>query len=819
MHIILLFLLLCFQVNTYANLCKAGVLGYSKNAQACNRCYFGLNLELNRSCIDGISAIDFGNPFFSDEIVSPTFKFPASHNVVGIGSQYQTSTNKVSTGQSQYFIKYAYCTPKNNKFSNDDCIDTTRSTAIVLDSNNIADSLDQCLKYKKYIQNLNDKYLNGRVCLVRLSQSDAQSYITVDPEITKYVCAFNIRDKDNKLYTDIQQLNIMGCTSYTPIGGPPPFLPGIIPYTSFSVPKITSYQSLNQQTTFQLPVAIISQSQGSKAMAGTLIEVNLDMASQGVVSNCISGDKQCATINSSSPDILTMTQNNIKLGTYPRPAIEQKTDTKLSFFPCYHTYKKPNTSKVYQGVFVFAINRGPKEAIGTIENDTNGDGKIYLGTNYMPVLSDKITTAGCDLCFNAAEQVGNWNDNLYNTLAQKNSCTLDSDISITKLTLYDQSATNKYFYSFDNTCAPSIDNQVEAPLRVDMFDQDEQDIFNQCNDSQAINYSYTSDSAILDKYLVQIKPVIPQLDKNGEANGEVLIGTFGSGCTTYISDTINGSPFISPGGLRDRSLCVKPSDAKTEDTYPLCKNSNTSIDARACPGLYQGSKEPSINNDSKDITPTIPDKICIMTGGVWDFISGRYQVSYISNLNKDTKVIPRMSCTNLPDCTSLGDEVITNIGNAIWRNPAKFNELVNGECTDKEDSYYRRIGLLSNTANFYTINNNAITDTTTGANLASALDDVKTQIINDQISNNIPYLSEEYLKEKNNTLYKAYIDIRNNGQKLFICPIKISPQGSCIGGIYAIDKDLLSQVTEINPNSRTGCIKIADYGTPVQCQE
>ena len=43
---------------------------------------------------------------------------------------------------------------------------------------------------------------------------------------------------------------------------------------------------------------------------------------------------------------------------------------------------------------------------------------------------------------------------------------------------------------------------------------------------------------------------------------------------------------------------------------------------------------------------------------------------------------------------------------------------------------------------------------------------------------------------------------------------KISPEGTPIGGIYAVDKDS----STINPNSRTSCVKIADYETPVEYQ-
>ena len=232
---------------------------------------------------------------------------------------------------------------------------------------------------------------------------------------------------------------------------------------------------------------------------------------------------------------------------------------------------------------------------------------------------------------------------------------------------------------------------------------------------------------------------------------------------------------------------------------------------------------PSINTTSTitnqtTTTETTPDKICMMTGGTWDFISGRYQVSYTTNLNKDKKVIPRMSCTDLPGCISLGNAPIANIGNAIWNGNAKFNELVSGGCDEENGFYYRRIGLLDNTTDFYTIDTAVVTDTTNQSNLQIALDTIKTQIIADQQSINIPYLSEEYLKENNNTLYEAYV----NNQNIFICPPKITPKGTCIGGIYAIDKDLLSQSsTIVNPNSRTDCVKKDDgklvYGTPVVC--
>lgn len=800
MNKVLIFLFLFYSTNVYAN------LQYSSSEQASNRCSIGIGLDLNKSCVDGLSAIPL----------------PSDHHVIGIDYQYQAPNTALDVAKINYFIKYAYCDAKNSKYINDDCKTTTRSQGIQLDSNNIADSLDQCLKYPQYIQNINDSYFNGRVCLVRMLQNQAIKYMNKITDIISYVCAFNILDENKIPYTDINEFNCLGCQLYPQFNGPPPFLPGIMPYISFSVPEIKTYQGFNSDTTFQAPVATISKAAGSKLLPGISIGVDLSMATNGSVSKCITdqnNNTNCVSMIYYNPDLLTIKQNGIVLGDYPRPAIEQKSNTHLSFFPCYHTYKKPNTSKVYQGVFVFSINRGPQEAIGIDKNDTTGDGKIYLGTNYIPVLSDKITPANCDLCFNASTQVSEWDENIYKNLPIQNGCTLDPDILITKVHLYNQDDFSEFSYSLDNTCQQSTEVQIEAPLRVNMFDKDEQDILNMCdNNIIGIQYGYTSDKAILDKYLVKIQPIIPELDNNGEAAAEILVSALGTGgCYGYSINSINGLPFIKGGGLRDRSFCVKPIDAKPEDVYTLCSNANnTAINQVACPGLYQGSKELSIIKDSQNINATTRDKICIMTGDNWDFISGRYQTSYKTNLNQDKKVIPRMSCTNLPDCTSLGTETITNIGNAVWNDTAKFNELLNGECNENAGYYYRRLGLLNTTASFYTIDPAVITDTTSKTNLDIALSQIKEQMIKDQNNNDMPYLTEQYLKANSDTLYQAYID---NNKNLFICPSKILPRGTCIGGIYAIDKDLLSSSQNINPNSRTGCVIIADSDTPVQCKE
>ncbi len=769
---------------------------YTDNDQKCWRCYYGIGLDIDKSCKDGV----------------PGIPFPQDYHVVGIDYKYQPPPNALSASQAQYYIKYAYCNTRNTSYSNDNCKNTTSSPAFELDSNNIADSIDQCLTYKRYTQSISDKYLQGRVCLVRMSQAAAGKYINVDSKTPTYVCAFNILDIDGNLYQNQGQLDLLGCQPYPNFGGPPPFLPGVIPYVSFSVHNILSYNGLNGQTTFEAPVATINQSKGSEALASIMIPIDLTTSTDGKASNCLSGQNSnvnCASISSGEPDRLIVAQNGITLGKYPRPPVEQRNNLNLHFFPCYHTYKKPNTAKVYQAVFVFSINSSADNKIGINSNSED----IYLNINSIAVLSDKKTSAGCDLCFNAAEQVTDWGDNIYTSLENK-KCTLDPSIKINMVRLNDDND-NEYLYPFTDPCNPSQEQRDKAPLRVDMFDKDEQDALNKCNNIKSINYGYTSDEAFLDKYLVKVKPVIPYIDSQGEASFQMAISMPSTQqCTSYKADVSNGSVFISTSGLRDRTFCFMSQNPgySNNDSFPLCNNSgDQTINNAVCHGLYQGSTEVS---GSSNVTN--PDPICIMTAGTWDFISGRYQVSYIPNLNQDKQVVPRMVCTNLPDCTTLGDEPIENIGNAIWNQSAKFNQLVNGSCNNGE---YRMLNLVDNDSNRYTINEDIVKDETNKQNLKNAINAAQDHIREDQKNNkDIPYLSEEYLSSlQDQTLQKAYNQAKQNQQKFFICSQKILPRGTCIGGIYAIDKDLISD-SQINPNKQTNCVQTTNYGTPVDCQ-
>jgi len=123
---------------------------------------------------------------------------------------------------------------------------------------------------------------------------------------------------------------------------------------------------------------------------------------------------------------------------------------------------------------------------------------------------------------------------------------------------------------------------------------------------------------------------------------------------------------------------------------------------------------------------------------------------------------------------------------------------------------------------FYTINPEATTGNNSREELQDALIEIKRTIIEDQKNDkNIPFLTANYLFT-NKILADAYNNNNRNGIKLLICPKTISPRGTCIGGIYAIDKDLLINPTSINPNSRTGCVTKDQHGDnndPIECQE
>jgi hypothetical protein len=605
---------------------------------------------------------------------------------------------------------------------------------------------------------------------------------------------------------------VLGCQPYPKFNGPPPMFKAVIPYVSYAVPNVTDYKGFNSNTKFQTPFATINKMQGSEVISGVLIPIDLNNGcnedSDGEVKCCVDGNNiSCGAMSHGAPDKIIVSQNGLEIGNYPRPALEQKADGNLSFFPCYHTYNNPNTNSVYQGVFVFSINSSVNSRIGTNKNGVD----IFLGKNYMAVLQDKNTYGECDLCVNAVSK--DWPDSIYSQLTNPPSkCNLDKGIEIKMVKLVDESG-SEILYPINKT-NPTQEDLIKAPLRVNMYDIDEQKTLHPNN----INYQYSSENGYLDRQLVSIRPVIPVIDSDGEAEFVTAStmdddqDTTTNTCSNYFSDLQNGLVFIKPAGLRDRSKCFLDPKDSGKNLYTICspQAEKEELNKIICPGLYQGPIDQS---------STVPDKICIMSGGVWDFFSGRYNVNYKKNLNNDTKIVPRVSCTYLPGCVGLGEKTITNIGNAIWNSNADFNQNVKGKCDEVDYSYRFKI-------DDYRVNPDIVLEEGERQMLEQNLEVLKKSIQDTNKAQKEPsadtkmiyYITEQYLQKYDANLYSAYKKYKEAGQELFTC-VKIEPSGTCIGGIYGIDIDLLrrSATEPIDENDRSGCVDKATNGEPITC--
>lgn len=340
-----------------------------------------------------------------------------------------------------------------------------------------------------------------------------------------------------------------------------------------------------------------------------------------------------------------------------------------------------------------------------------------MGPNYLPSTSpDKvgnITETKCDLCINAADNP-QWKDNLYKagySLSDRSEikgCILDDKIKIEKIGLVDQTGE---LIAYQNL------KQEPAPLRVDMFDIDEQkDVFDEIEKRQeqtpvkrTYSYEYKSETAFLDQYLVRIKPIIPEFKTNPRNEVEWLRATQNTmdskGCSSYQGNS--GSIFIKPAGKRNRDCCVIGGNSKcaiesdVEARSTICSgespNERDSLFEYVCPGLYQGPK----------VMGQI-DQICLMSADTWDFISGRYS----------SEDAPGMACTYLPGCPSLGTETVPNIGKAIWDVTASFNETKEGKCDFNDETWN------GNHSYRYEINEYKISDDLKSDNLTIALEEL-----------------------------------------------------------------------------------------------
>ncbi len=742
-YIILLSLLFILSFDKIYGACgdSSWIGTYSSNDKKCNRCKEGgMISDINCNSIDTPRDID----------------------PMGITYTNIPPKNYFSPPQYIYKFRYGICGGENgNPWNNTGC-NWMIFKDEVMDNNRIVSSLQQCKDQPKNFQEFSDPFFNiasGKICLVR-ENIEGQNFISA---------YFSGGDREFWI----------GRRPYPRLPAPPPFTPGLFPIPTYALQEITDIKGFSSNNIFQKPLAIINFIKGSDIVKRQ--ELQLDLENR-ILSLDIGSFK--VEINNDTPDQLIVSQGDNIMGQVPRPALEQnKSD--ISFFPCYHTYFDQK-QQAYQGVYVFSINKNMGDAIGD---------NLFLGPNYIPSNeNDKIgdiRVTRCDLCINAFEQNSGWDTNIYNNIytlssgIEINRCKLNSDISIKKIDLVD-SANNKIFYRAKNVCDGYT--TIEAPIRVDALDYksfSELISCTPCTGDDCLNsnvkmFKYESDLAYLDKYLVSVQPVIPLLTNGFEAEFVQAIQLRNNNCSTYTSD-VQGNLYIKPAGKRDRSFCF---GNDPNGVYTLCTNPNNDLDSTVCTGAYSGSNNP--NTD-------LPDKICIMSGGKWDFISGRYKFGYKNNLNGDDKIVPKMSCTFLPGCKSLGNDIVINIGNAVWNENAAFGEAKRGKCTIASDDisdndYTYRIDI-----NSYTIDASANNDPDY-VNAISELADLKNETSNKMYISIADVNTKSYLKR-----------FLGNNLKSLQCTI-IEPTGLCIGGIYG----------NITPN--TECVSVKENGKPIVCK-
>ncbi len=629
-----------------------------------------------------------------------------------------------------YSLQTSSCNGVSFPWESDGCsVSPKNSSEVILDSNKIVGRESDCGNNLQKVSKFN-------ICLIKLEKNVARSKYASDLPVNSddfmdVVCALQVDGGD---------FRSVGCAPYPMPSSPPPFTPGYLPSLSFMVPVIGHYSGFNTDTLFQSPVAMVNSVMGSDIIDTMTFNIPISSNDPQVCQKYKSGSINfCGKIDSSRPDQISISKGSLPLGEYPRPAIEQKKND-LSIFPCYSTYSDKNNNK-YQGIFAFAIDANKGDKIGSTE-----DGKaLYLGPNYLPSLfPDKIgdiKDTKCDLCINAAEGLYSGG---YNGMDGKPiiACKIGSH-KINKLAMQDRS----------------------TPLRVDMFDIDEQQ-------QSTKNYSYVSESALLSDYLVHIRPVIPIITNDEAESDKAVISTNNNTCNSYTFDP-KGMIFIKPAGIRNRDYCLQGSAPDPNHFVTLCNDSTDGMYGSICPGLYQGA----------DQNQTTPDKICLMSNDSWDFISGRYQDAYIKNLNGDLEVVPKMSCTFLPGCKTLGIKTVPNIGNAVWNVDANFNQTANGTCDESNKYSYR-----------YEIDKYDFVDQQNSQQYGADLSQLKANM------KDKPFIAESDLTPNLKALY-------NSNQNVFKCT-KIYPEAKCIGGIYG------------NLTRNTDCLQITNIPNnklPLKC--
>jgi hypothetical protein len=718
--------------------------------QECNRCK-EMSAELNNNCHVDQAVKGFG--------------FSGSKNA----SVLTSKTNIINPFQStnSYTIKYSYCLHNQNSHDNGCRDDPQTEGAETFDDSHVVSKESDCESNKLSVYGVD-------YCLIKLDKNDIKNkapeladFKTDSDDFSDAICA-----RANICWPTTLNCNwrYIGCVSIPLPPGPPPFTPGYLPSTAFIVPTVGRFDELD--TTFERPIGVVDLVRGSELLDTIELDIPLSSSISGQDKYKIckkykdTSTEFCAKINEGDPSQIFITKGSVQLDNYPRPAIEQQQKNKISIFPCYYTYIDVKNNN-YQGIYAFAINASKGDTIGTTE-----DGKtLYIGPNYLPSLSQDtigdIRETKCDLCINAAKQ-GDWDkQKIYingytgvDNKSQISSCNVNSTISITQI---------------------KFDKQDDQPLRFNMFDTDEQNDQDPDTGKPIKNYIYTSESALLQDYLAHVTPVIPVIqgkNQGYEADYDIAVMTphTNTTCNSYAT-AANGIMFIKPAGLRNRDYCSKNDTNKNtigkDDIVTLCDFSDSQdIYKSICPGLYQG-----VADDSQ----VLPDKICLMSSDSWDFISGRYKDISIKNLNNDQKIVPRMSCTFLPACTSLGENTVPNIGSAIWDTTASFNGLVKGKCDEKTYSYR------------YKITEYGFVNQQDAQQYGDDLEQVKKNVANKE------YISADDLTINLKALYN-----QDPNKVVFTCT-KIYPESKCIGGIYG------------NVTDNTSCAVITKDKQPIKC--
>lgn len=797
--LIISFLFLASSANARSDCGKSNwIWEWSNDQQACNRCRFGGGELRNNCTASGVSQ-------------------PGGKNTATIIRLDAVNSSQFS--EPQYIIKmrYKYCDGGSwtDPWHNDGCDGggTADSGWVEVEETRIVSKPEQCQFNLQQFSKTNQNNpivtnLKNKICLVKFKRENVNNYasdfrLSDTDEFPSVVCAFDVTGGGSKMRDNISQWTSIGCIPYPMVDGPPPFSNGFIPSSYFVVPKVGLISQLYPDTKFQEPIAVLNLVVGSDILDTMTLDIKLESGQNQVCQQYKgSGPQYCASIDQSTPDKIDIMKGSMPLGSYPRPAIEQKKNN-LSFFPCYHTYFDFKNN-AYQAIFPFSINANIGDKIGK-----TSEGKdLYLGLNYLPSTSPTavgdIRETKCDLCINAAKQ-NSWDGNIYSSGyvgfddTNVTECNLDSNFIINKIRILANNS-DELTYPFYNPNDPNIPNNpndpnkcqpttTPAPLRVDMFDIDEQQKNNSCNNgSNALDYSYNSTSGYLDKYFVSIKAVIPKLKDDGEADYYTAIQTPQTqpNCNVYQQDP-DGMVFIIPAGQRDRSKC-KADPSQQNALFTLCKDvGNDQIYDGICPGFYKGTTQEQ----------AFPDKLCMMSSMYWDFFSGRYDSKNYSSLNNNNNVVPRMSCTHMPYCASLGKETIPNIGYAIWDVTAKLNEQTNGSCEFHYDEQNQPQGTYTYRYEIDSYSFSDSVDEATKQGFQKDLDDIKNN------NSNALYISEEMMSQKTD-LKKFYDEQLQQGKNIFSCK-RILPQATCIGGIYG------------NLDTETSCVDRTKSGTPLRC--